>query len=69
MPPNEIMLALKLKKNQNVMKGPCFEFVSRILTCTLTLRQRLKLLYFSQLLFDEKIIGLMKDELGGQIIK
>ena len=31
---NVILLALELKVNQNLMKKLCFEFLSRILTCT-----------------------------------
>ena len=36
--PIEISFALELTTNQNVIKGLCLEFPSRILTCTLTLR-------------------------------
>ena len=36
MRPNEMNLALELTTNKNVMKMPCLEFLSRILTCTLT---------------------------------
>ena len=36
---NEMILALDLTTNQNIMKGPCLEFVSRILIWSLTLRQ------------------------------
>ena len=34
----EIILALTLTANQNVMKVLCFEFLSKIFTCSLTLR-------------------------------
>ena len=36
--PIEIILALELTTNHNVMKELRFEFLSRILTCTLTVR-------------------------------
>ena len=49
--PVEIILTLELITNQNVMKGLCFEFLSRILTCILTLRRRIMLIYVFQLLF------------------
>ena len=36
MRPIEMNLALELTKNKNVMKMPYLEFLSRILTCSLT---------------------------------
>ena len=37
----EMILALELTKNQNVMNGVRLEFLSRILTCKLTVRRHI----------------------------
>ena len=50
--PIEIILALDLTTDQNVMKESCFEFLFRIFTCTLSLRRRITQIYVLQLLFD-----------------
>ena len=46
-----MILALELATNQNVIKRPCLAFLSRILICTLTLRQQITQIYVFQLLF------------------
>ena len=49
--PIEIILALELTANQNMMKDLCFEFLSKILSSTLTLRRRITQIDVSQPLF------------------
>ena len=51
--PTEIILALELRTNQNVMNWLCFEFLSRILTCTF-----MKLNLILKMLIIETILAL-----------
>ena len=43
----DIIFELQVTTNQNVIKDPCFEFLSRILTCTLTLSRQILVIRFS----------------------
>ena len=52
--PVESILALESATNQNVMKKPCFEFLSRVLTFTLTLTRWIR---FSATVWFFPILG------------
>ena len=49
--PIEMVLALELTTNQNVMKGPCSEFVLSGLIGSLTVRQPMVQIYVFQRIF------------------
>ena len=52
--PIEIILDLKLKIIQNVMKGKCFKILSRIVTSTLTFKRRITSIY----VFKQRLLSL-----------
>ena len=50
--PIEMILALELKINQNLMKGLCFDFPYKISISTLTLRRQIAQIYIFKLQFS-----------------